>query len=96
MTFRSYLRLLLLVAALAAGAQQPEVRLPSGKLQRDEILKAEHKKSLDDLDELLKKVQSLKADLEKNDYQVLSLESLKKADEIEKLAKRIKSRLRRP
>jgi hypothetical protein len=37
----------------------------------------------------------LKEELEKNDRHVLSLTSLKKTEEIEKLAKRIRSRLRR-
>jgi len=34
-------------------------------------------------------------DLEKNDYNVLSLATLKKIDEIDKLAKRIHDRLKR-
>ncbi len=39
--------------------------------------------------------QALKDELEANDSHVLSLSSLKKAEEIEKLAKRIHGRLRR-
>jgi hypothetical protein len=36
----------------------------------------------------------LKDDLEKNDHNVLSLATLKKTEEIEKLAKRIRDRLK--
>ncbi len=78
-------------------AQQPqeEVRLPSGKLQKEEILKVEHQNSLKDAAEILKLAEALKAELEKNDYHVLPLASVKKTEEIERLAKRIRSRLRR-
>ena len=73
---------------------EEEVRLPNGKLQRDEILKAEYQKSLDDARELSKLADDLKLDLEKNDRYVLSIATLKKTEEIEKLAKRIHDRLK--
>jgi hypothetical protein len=44
---------------------------------------------------LSKLADELKVDLEKNDYNVLSLATLKKIDEIDKLAKRIHDRLKR-
>ncbi|HUJ48675.1 MAG TPA: hypothetical protein VLW25_00695 [Bryobacteraceae bacterium] len=71
-----------------------DLRLPNGKLQRDEILKAEYQKSLDDARQLSKLADDLKLDLEKNDRYVLSLATLKKTEEIEKLAKRIHDRLK--
>jgi len=71
-----------------------DIRLPNGKLQRDEILKAEYQKSLDDARELSKLADGLKLELEKNDRNVLSLATLKKTEEIEKLAKRIHDRLK--
>src|SRR5579883_2689512 len=70
-----------------------EVRLPNGKSQQEEILKAEHEKSLKDAAALIELAEQLKADLEKNDRHVLSLATLKKTEEIEKLAKRIRTRL---
>lgn len=79
-------------------AQEPsqnDQRLPSGKLQKEEILKADHQKSLRDAAELVRLAEELKADFEKNDYHILSLRAVKKTEEIEKLARRIKSRLRR-
>ncbi len=72
-----------------------DTRLPNGKLQREEILKADHEKSLKEAAELVDLAEQLRADLEKNDRHVLSMNTLKKTEEIEKLAKRIRSRLRR-
>lgn len=71
-----------------------DARLPNGKLQRDEILKAEHAANIKDAAELAELADQLKIDLEKNDRFVLSMATLKKIDDIEKLAKRIRSRLR--
>ena len=70
-------------------------RLPDGKNQSEAILKADHEKSLKDAAELTKLAEDLKIDLEKNDRYVLSLGTLKKLDEIEKITRRIRSRLRR-
>jgi hypothetical protein len=76
-------------------ADEPEdVRLPNGKLQRDEVLKADFQKSLNDARELSKLADELKTDLEKNDRYVLSIPTLKKTEDIEKLAKRIRDRLK--
>ena len=101
--------LLALALAFAMSAQTPanlpqhphvptdpdeDVRLPNGKLQKDEILKADFQKSLDDARELSKLADQLKADLEKNDRYVLSIPTLKKAEDIEKLAKKIHDRMK--
>lgn len=76
-------------------APEQEVRLPNGKLQKEEILRADHEKSLEDSAKLAQLTEELKAELEKNDRHVLSVSTLKKLDDIEKLTKRIRSRLRR-
>jgi|SRR5690349_1114262 hypothetical protein len=75
-------------------AQAP-TRMPNGKLQQDEILKADHEKSVKDAAQLIELAEGLKAELEKDDTHVLSISSLKKTEEIEKIAKRIRSRLKR-
>lgn len=72
-----------------------DTRLPNGKSQREEILKADHEKSVEDAGKLMELTEELKIELEKNDRHVLSVAMLKKLDEIEKLTKRIRSRLRR-
>jgi hypothetical protein len=74
--------------------EQTNVRLPNGRMQRDEILKAEREQNLKDAAQLANLAEQLKQDLEKNDRFVLSISTLKKTDEIEKLAKKIRSRLR--
>lgn len=71
-----------------------DVRLPNGKLQQDEILKADHEKSVKDAAQLIELSESLKKELEKDDSHVLSISSLKKTEEIEKIAKRIRVRLK--
>lgn len=93
--------MLLLAALLAVGQRTPPqgekepARLPDGRLQTEAILKEDHAKSLKDADEILKLAEELKVELEKNDRHVLSVASIKKTEEIEKLAKRIRSRMRR-
>jgi hypothetical protein len=71
-----------------------EAKLPNGKSQRDEILKAEHETNLKDAAQLVDLAQQLQQDLEKNDTFVFSISTLKKTDDIEKLVKKIRSRLR--
>jgi ATP-dependent helicase/DNAse subunit B len=72
-----------------------EVRLPNGRLQKNEILKADHAKNLDDARDLTKLAEELKVQLEKNTEYVFSIAALKKTEEIEKVARRIRSRLKR-
>jgi len=74
--------------------EEEDLVLPNGKSQKDEILKLEHQQNLKDAAELAELADQLKIDLEKNDRYVLSMATLKKTDDIEKLAKRIRTRLR--
>lgn len=97
------MRTLLLIGltmVLAGGQMRQESeprrpKLPDGRNQTEEILKADHKKSLEDADELVRLAGDLKSEIEKNDRHVVSVSSIKKTEEIEKLARRIRSRLRR-
>lgn len=97
--------LILLIAAISsltipAQEQEPtpltqkDVTLPNGKSQKDEILKAEYQQNLKDAAQLTELAQELQQDLEKNDRFVFSLTTLKKTDDIEKLVKKIRARLR--
>jgi len=74
--------------------EEPDARMPNGKSQKEEILKAEHQQNLKDATALADLAEQLKADLERNDRYILSMATLKKTDEIEKLARKIRSRLR--
>ena len=71
-----------------------DVQLPNGKSQREEILKAERLQNIKDAAQLVDLAKELQQELEKNESYVLSMATLKKTDEIEKLAKRIRGRLR--
>lgn len=74
--------------------ERPDVRLPSGKSQRDEILKAEHEQNIKDAAKLAEMAGDLKQTLEKEDRFVFSLTTVKKTEDIEKLARKIRIRLR--
>ena len=69
--------------------------MPNGSLQSEEILKSEHASSLKDSARLKQLSEELAADLEKNNRHVVSMQTLKKLDEMEKLVKRIRSRMKR-
>jgi hypothetical protein len=88
----------------AAGAQDvpprfekdpAPLRLPNGKLQSEEVLKEEHQRTLREAEEMKQLVGELHAELEKNDRYVVSIQLLKKIDDIEKRLKRIRGRLTR-
>jgi len=70
-------------------------KLPSGKSQSEEILKADHESNLKDLAQIRKLAEGIEEDLKKNDRHVLSLKALKDLDEIEKLSRKIRGRMRR-
>lgn len=73
----------------------PDVQLPNGKSQRDEIMKLDHKKNLEDSATMAKLAEEVSEDLERDDRFVVSLKTLKKLDEIEKLSKAIRGRLKK-
>jgi hypothetical protein len=70
-------------------------RLPNGKSQRDEIIREDHKKNLQDATQLAKLSGEVKDELEQSDPFVVSLKTVKKLDDIEKLSKDIRGRLKR-
>jgi hypothetical protein len=90
-------RLLILFCALGIVLAQEsgdhETRMPSGKLQRDEILKADHAQNVKDAAELAKLSAEIQDELEKSDGYILPLKTVKKLEDVEKLAKTIRGRL---
>jgi len=71
-----------------------EDRLPNGKSQKDAIAKEAYRKSVEEARELVKMSQALQSELEKNDQYVISVSEIRKTEEIERLAKRIRGRLK--
>lgn len=96
------MRSLVIALLLAQFPQTPpgerpdsrEKRLPNGKLQSEELLKDEHKRTLKDVDEITRLAGEIRAELEKTEHHVLSIGLLKKFDEIEKITKRARSRVK--
>ena len=70
-------------------------KLHNGKSQQEEILKADYQKTLQDAAELVKLAEQLQDELIKDDRHILSMATLKKTEDIEKLAKRIRTRLKK-
>jgi len=97
------LRRIVLAAAFAAAClaqvprpepePPPPLTLPNGKLQSDEILKAELAANLRDAAHLVQLSQQLREDLEKSGRFVFSLADRKKTEDIEKLARSIRTRM---
>jgi hypothetical protein len=76
------------------GVPDTDPHLPNGKLQRDAILKDDYKHNIKDARDLIDLTKSFELGLEKSDANVLSLDLLKKLDDIEKITKRIRGRMR--
>jgi hypothetical protein len=72
--------------------EPPEVPLP-GKPQRERILEADMAQNRKEAARLVELAQQLSGDLEKNSKYVFSLADLKKAEEIERLARKIRTRM---
>ena len=93
----------LLAFAISLDAQRPRrpgdpeepARLPNGKSQQEEILKADHEKDVADAREMARLATELRDELEKSDAHVLNVGTLKKTEDIEKLAKKIRGRIKR-
>ncbi len=80
-----------LLGVLSAGllpAQTAETR-------NDAILKADYEQNVKDARDLTALAHSIELDFDKNDQNVLSLSLLRKLDDMDKLTKRIRSRIRR-
>jgi hypothetical protein len=68
---------------------------PDAKTQREMIIKDDYKKNLKEAAELLKLAEDLKEDLENSDKNIVSVKAIKKTEDIEKLERSIRSRLKR-
>jgi hypothetical protein len=93
--------ILLTVTAAMLASPQPEPRDPrerrmhDGRTQADHILEDDYKKSIADTEEMNRLAAELLDELQENDYNVFSIQALRKAERIEELAKRVKKRLKR-
>jgi hypothetical protein len=79
---------------LPSPGEDDNRRLPNGKLQKDAIAKQQHEQALKDTDNLIAIAEELKAELQKAGDYVVPLSSVKKTEQIERLAKKIRGRLK--
>jgi hypothetical protein len=63
--------------------------------QRAALIKADHKKNVEDATALLKLAEEVKVELDREDAQVISVRTIKQTEDIERLAKSIRGRLKR-
>jgi hypothetical protein len=69
-------------------------RLPNGKSQKDAISKEAHEEALKEVESLIQLAEDLRAELKHNGEFVVAVSSLKKTEEIEKLARKIRGKLK--
>lgn len=69
-------------------------RLPDGKSQKDAIAKEQHKQALKEAENLIQAAQDLRDQIKDAGMYVVPLDAVKRTEEIEKLAKRIRARLK--
>ena len=89
-----------LVASLARAQitpqdESPDRQMPNGRKQSDMILKSDYEQNVKDARELTALSKSIELDFDRSDEHVLSLGLLKKLDDVERITKRIRTRLRR-
>ena len=72
-----------------------DVRLPNGKSQREEMLKADYTKNVADAAELARLAGEVKDEIEKGDRYAVSVKTLKKLDDVARLTRNIRGRLNR-
>ncbi len=76
------------------GNPEEDRKLPNGKSQKDAIAKQSHQDALKDAEDLFTLAGDLRDQLKKAGDYVVDVSSVKKTEEIEKLARRIRGRLK--
>lgn len=69
--------------------------MPDGRLQSEVLLKQAHKDNVKDLDQMKLLLEVVREDMDKSEGHVLSLKSLKNLEEIEKISRRVRGRMKR-
>lgn len=71
-----------------------DTRLPNGKSRNDAIADEEHKKALEEADQLVQMTKKLKQEIEEAGRFVVPVSAVRRTEDIEKLARKIRGRLR--
>ena len=78
----------------APSNREEDRKLPNGKSQNNAIATQNHEQALKDTNELISVAEQLRQELQKAGKYVVPISSVKKTEEIEKLARRIRGRLK--
>lgn len=70
-------------------------KLPNGRLWSEAVLKANYEANLKDLERMRKILDSVREELEKSKGHVLSIKALKDLEQLERLSRRVRDRMRR-
>jgi len=73
--------------------EDPEDRLPNGKSRKEVIAQSEHKMALKDAEALVSMSNQLRDDIQKAGTFVVPVGAIKRTDEIEKLARRVRGHM---
>lgn len=76
------------------GREEPK-RLPDGRLWSEALIKANYEANLKDLERMRKILDAVQEEIEQSKGHVLSLKALKELDELERISKRVRDRMRR-
>lgn len=69
--------------------------MPDGRSRTLMILKSDAEKSSDDMERVVELATELQEEIERNEFHTVDLRSIRKAEEIIKLVRRVKGRLSR-
>jgi len=94
-TMLAWVLVFLLLAPVALSQEPKDTRLPSGKSRNMAVLKQDFERSKKDLTEILQLAKELQEEVEKNEEFVVDLRSIRKAERLERLARNVKSRMKR-
>jgi hypothetical protein len=77
------------------GPDPPGSELHLPQSQREALIKADYKKNLEEATRLLSLAEELKGEIERDEAHIVSIKSMRKTQEIAKLANSIHGRLKR-
>lgn len=75
-------------------SEDSDPKLPNGKSQKDAIAQQQHAEALNAVNEMIGLAQQVKTELQKSGNFVVSVSTIKKTEEIEKLARKIRGKLK--
>ncbi len=71
-----------------------DLKLPNGKSQKDAVAKQAHEDALKEVESLIHLAEDLRDELKRSSQYVVAVSSVRKTEEIEKLARHIRGKLK--